>query len=132
MKVNLTKVLPSGQPLAWHLVVEQDEGRFRLVRIVAGKKDELARGRRRDSLTALAMTTARLRATGYVVTGGDEEYKRLHPGQFRVKLSLALREALDKARVGGVFTPTVARPQFPLARSKPRSRVEALRIGEED
>ncbi len=132
MKVELTKVLPSGQVLPWQLIVEQVEGGFRLVRIVGGKKDGLARGSRTDALAALATITRRLRAAGYVVTGGDEEYKRLHPGQFKVELSLALREALDKARVGGVPTPAVARPQIPLARSKPRSRVEALRLGEAD
>ena len=129
MKVKLEKELPSGQRHVWELILEQVGDEFRLLQVVQGETTQLTRGSRTDALAALAMVTGRLRAVGYGIVDGDEEYRRLYPGQFRTELAPELREALDTAGIGGLPAPVAARPELPLGRRRPRSRAEALRLG---
>jgi len=129
MKVRLEKELPSGERHSWELILEQVDGEFRLLQVVRGESSQLARGSRTDAMAALAMVMGRLRAAGYAVVDGDEEYRRLHPGQFRTELAPEIGEALDIAGIGGLPAPPAARPRLPLGSRRPRSRGEALRLG---
>ncbi|HID87426.1 MAG TPA: hypothetical protein EYP55_08620 [Anaerolineae bacterium] len=129
MRVRLEKELPSGERHSWELILEQVDDKFRLLQVVRGESSQLARGSRSDVMSALAMVMGRLRAAGYGVVDGDEEYRRLHPGQFQTKLAPELREALDIAGIGHLPTPAVARSKLPLGKRRPRSRAEALRLG---
>jgi len=133
MQVELRKLLPSHVESVRTLKVEKVSGAFHLIEESGSGGKVLAIGSRADVMACLESRVRRLMGRGYEVSGGDAAFRRLHPGLFQVKLSPEVKEGLDQAGMGELGTAPLAGKQKPLSvHTMPRSRMEAIRLGEED